>query len=305
MKKDKVRIKKFLKNAAILIIGNLLLAFSVAAFVIPHNVIMGGATGIGIVLSKIIPLDTATIVLIFNILMLILGGFVLGRRFLLTTITSSLLYPFFLSVVQAIPGIETITSNELVAALFGGGLLGVALGMIMGIGSSSGGTDVLNLVINKWFHIPVATAVYLVDIFIMGAQLFFTDVESILYGIILLVIETFVLDHVLVSGQTQLQILAISEKHEELRYRLLTELEAGVTMLFIETGCVCKEQKAVMCVIPQRKLHAATELIQSIDPSAFVTVTQIKEVRGQGFTRDRKPFDKGACVLPREKYGTD
>lgn len=299
MKSNKEKTVKSIKNACILIIGNLILAFLVSAFIIPHGIIMGGATGIGIVLSKILPMDTASIVLIFNVLMLVLGGIVLGKKFLLTTITSSLLYPIFLSFMQQIPGIDSITDNTLVASLFAGGLLGIALGMIMGIGSSSGGTDVLNLVLNKWFHIPVAVAVYLVDIIIMAGQLLFTDIESILYGVISLVVETFVLDQVLVSGQTQLQILVISDKYEDLRYKLLMELEAGVTMLFIETGCICKEQKGVMCVIPKRKMHAAAELIQAVDPTAFVTVTQIKEVRGQGFTRDRKPFDKGVCVLPR------
>lgn len=300
MRINREKVIKEIKNAAILVVGNLILAFLVAAFIIPHNIIMGGATGIGVVLSGIFPLDTATIVLIFNILMLILGGIVLGKKFLLTTVTSSFLYPIFLSVMQKIPNIASVTSNTLVATIFAGGLLGLALGLIMGIGSSSGGTDVLNLVISKWFHIPVATAVYLVDIFILVAQALYTDFEHILYGILVLVIETFVLDHVLVSGQTQLQIMVVSDKYDELRRKLLMELEAGVTMLYIETGCICKQQKGVLCVIPKRKLHSAIELIQATDPASFVTVTQIKEVRGQGFTRDRQPVGKSFCVRPKE-----
>lgn len=296
----KEKIIKELRNATLLITGNLILAFPVAAFIIPHNIIMGGATGIGIVLGRFIPLETANIVLFFNIMMLILGGIVLGKKFLLTTVISSFLYPIFLSILQRIPDIESVTSNTLVATIFAGGLMGLALGMIMGMGSSSGGTDVLNLVINKWFHIPVATAVYLVDIVILGAQALCTDFEHILYGILMLVIETFVLNQALVSGQTQLQIMVISDKYDELRRKLLMELEAGVTMLLIETGCTCKEQQGVLCVIPKQKLHAATELIQATDPASFVTVTQIKEVRGQGFTRDRQPADKSTYVCPNE-----
>lgn len=137
MKIDKGKIMKSIKNACILIIGNLILAFLVSAFVIPHDIIMGGATGIGIVLSKLLPLDTASIVLIFNIMMLILGGIALGKRFLFTTITSSLLYPIFLSLMQQVPGIDSITDNTLVASLFAGGLLGIALGLLMGNQGSS------------------------------------------------------------------------------------------------------------------------------------------------------------------------
>lgn len=158
-----------------MIIGNVILAFLVSAFILPHDIIMGGATGIGIIMSMFLPMDTASIVLIFNIMMLILGGIVLGKKFLLTTVTSSLLYPVFLLLMQQIPDIGSITDNTLVASLFAGGLLGIALGLLMGNGSSSGGTDVLNLVLNKWFHIPVAVAVYLVDIIIMAGQLLCSD----------------------------------------------------------------------------------------------------------------------------------
>ncbi len=299
MKVTREKLFKRIKSALVLVISNLIFAFLVAAFILPHNIIMGGATGVGVVLSRFIPLDTATIVLIFNILVLILGGIVLGKKFFLTTITSSLLYPVFLSVMQKIPNISTITQDPLIATIFAGGLLGMALGMIMGIGSSSGGTDVLGLVINKWFHIPVATAVYIVDFLILGTQALYTDFEHILYGVLLLIIETFILDKVLVSGQTQLQVMVISDKYEELRKKMLKELEAGVTMLYIETGHICKQQKGILCIIPKRKLHSAIELIQSTDPASFVTVTQIKEVRGQGFTWDRQPVDN--VTAPVEK----
>lgn len=299
MKLNKNRIWKEIKNIGILLVGNFILAFLVAAFIIPHNIIMGGATGIGIILERFLPLDTAAIVLIFNVLMLILGGIVLGKKFLLTTIASSFLYPFFLAIMQRIPGIGSVTDNTLMAALFAGGLLGLALGLIMGIGSSSGGGDVLNLVIHKWFHIPISISVYLTDIVILLGQALSSDTEHILYGILVVVIESFVLDQVLVIGQSQLQIFVVSDKFDVLRRELLTKLEAGVTMMYIETGCVGKEQKGVLCVIPKRKLHAAAQLIQAIDPAAFVTITQIKEVRGQGFTRDRQPVDKGIYARPR------
>lgn len=300
MKSKKDRILKEVKDILILLAGNLILAFLVSAFIIPHNIIMGGATGIGIILGKLLPLDTAVFVLIFNILMLVLGGFVLGKKFLLSTIASSLLYPIFLGMMQRIPGIGSITDNTLMAALFAGGLLGLALGMIMGIGSSTGGVDVFNLVVNKWFHIPISVAVYLTDVTIMLGQAMSSDLEHILYGILLVIVESFVLDQVLVTGKSQVQILVISDKFEEIRRELIEKLEAGVTMIYIETGYVCKQQKSVMCVIPKRKLHAATERIQAVDPAAFVTISQIKEVRGQGFSRERLPVDQARYIQPKK-----
>lgn len=281
------RFKKAAEVCSAILAGNMLLGFAVAAFILPSGVIMGGATGVGIVLGKVIPLDTAVIVLGVNLMALALGWAVLGWRFVLATIASSLLYPFFLGAAQRVPGIDRLTSDPLLAALLGGGLVGIAVGLVMRVGSSTGGTDVVNLVLHKWTHIPVSVAVYLTDIVIMGAQALFSDPEQILYGIVLLVVETITLDRVMLLGQSQIQIFVVSGKYEEIRQKCLTDLQAGTTMVQIETGRTRMPQCGVLCVIPPRKLYAAQSLIQSIDSNAFLTITQIKEVWGQGFSRER------------------
>ena len=270
-----------------IIAGNMLLGFAVAAFILPSGVIMGGATGVGVVLARFIPLDTALIVLCVNLLALALGWAVLGWRFVLATVASSLLYPIFLGAAQRVPGIEELTADPLLSALLGGGLVGIAVGLVMRVGSSTGGTDVVNLVLHKWTHIPVSVAVYLTDIVIMGAQAVFSDPEQILYGVVLLVVETIVLDKVMLLGQSQIQLFVISRRYEEIRQKCLTKLQAGITMVQIETGRTRSPQRGVLCVIPPRKLYAAQSLIQSVDPNAFLTITQIKEVRGQGFSSER------------------
>ena len=280
-------LKKAAGVCSAILAGNILLGFAVAAFILPSGVIMGGATGVGIVLARFIPLDTATIVLCVNLMALALGWAVLGWRFVVATIASSLLYPIFLGAAQRIPGIDQLTADPLLAALLGGGLVGIAVGLVMRVGSSTGGTDVVNLVLHKWTHIPVSAAVYLTDIVIMGAQALFSDPEQILYGVVLLVVETIALDRVMLLGQSQIQLFVVSSQYEKLRQKCLTELQAGTTMVHIETGRTRTLQRGVLCVIPPRKLYAAQALIQSVDPHAFLTITQIKEVRGQGFSSER------------------
>lgn len=280
-------LKKAAGVCSAILAGNILLGFAVAAFILPSGVIMGGATGVGIVLARFIPLDTAAIVLCVNLMALALGWAVLGWRFVVATIASSLLYPIFLGAAQRIPGIDQLTADPLLAALLGGGLVGIAVGLVMRVGSSTGGTDVVNLVLHKWTHIPVSAAVYLTDIVIMGAQALFSDPEQILYGVVLLVVETIALDRVMLLGQSQTQLFVVSSQYEKLRQKCLTELQAGTTMVYIETGRTRTLQRGVLCVIPPRKLYAAQALIQSVDPHAFLTITQIKEVRGQGFSSER------------------
>ena len=169
-----------------------------------------------------------------------------------------------------------------------GAEVGIAVGLVMRVGASTGGTDVLNLVLHKWFHLPVSVFVYLTDFTILGGQALFSQPEQILYGVVLLVVETFTLNRVMLLGQPQVQVFAISERYEELRKKLLVELQAGVTMVMIETGCAGQRQEGVLCVIPPRKLFAAKELIHAVDPDAFITVTRIQEVRGQGFSMARR-----------------
>ena len=282
---------KWLELCASVLLGNALLAFLVAAFVLPHDIIMGGTTGIGIVLSKVTGHDTALFVFLLNVGLLIFGLFVLGKTFFVSTAASSVLYPAFLALFQRIPGIDAMTDNHLLAAIFTGGLMGIALGLVMRVGSSTGGMDVINLAFHKWFHFPVAVLVWVSDLVVIGGQAIFAKPESTLLGILVLMLEAIVLDQVMLLGRSQLQIFVVSDKYETIRERLLHELGLGVTMSVIETGLLEKPQKGVLCVVHPRQLYAVTSCIQAQDPQAFITITKIKEVHGKGFTLARTTLD--------------
>lgn len=287
MSKTGKKMFKAFKTCVSILAGNALLAFVVAAFIIPHDIIMGGTTGIGIVLNKALSIDTALLILVSNIILLIFGGIVLGLKFFLTTIASSVLYPILLAAMQRIPGIELVTDNNLLASLVGGCLMGISLGMLMRVGSSTGGMDVVNLVLHKWFHLPVAVFVSITDVIVVGGQALFSKPENLFLGIITIVCETLMIEQVMILGKSQIQVYVISDKYEELRRKILDDLNLGVTMAVIETGLLGKQQKGVQCVVSSRRLYAVTELIQSVDPDAFITITKVKEVRGRGFTLER------------------
>ena len=284
--------QKNLETVLGVLIGNIVLAFTVAAFMVPHGIIMGGATGIGLTISHYPPIQLSLVILVVNACLFLLGAVTLGKKFVITTIASTFLYPASLSVMQAIPGITQLTDNIMLATLYGGALLGLGVGVIVRVGSSTGGTDILALVFNKWFHISVAVLMYIVDFTVLGAQMLFSDTEQIMYGILALVIETTILNRVMLMGQSQIQLFVISEKHEEIRERMLKEQDAGVTMVHVQTGFSKEEQKAIMCIIPNRKLYATNEMIHSIDEKAFITISQINEVKGRGFTMERVVYSK-------------
>ena len=160
--------------------------------------------------------------------------------------------------------------------------------------------DIANLILSKWTHKSVAVFVYLTDIIVVGAQALTSDAESILMGIVVLVLESLVLDQIMVFGQSQIQLYVVSEQYEKIKNRFLRELQAGVTLSHIQTGVLEKEQKAVMCIIPSRKLYQANEIISETDPDAFITITKIKEVHGRGFTAERYALDLEEITEPNQ-----
>lgn len=279
--------RKIIEALAGVVIGNLALAVTVVAFLVPHGVIMGGATGIGLIIQHYTGLPLSVIILGVNLLLFILGAAVLGKKFALSTLLSTFLYPLSLSLVQMIPGITGLTDNMMLATLYGGLLLGLGVGMIIRVGASTGGTDILALVLNKKIHLSVAVLLYIVDFTVLGVQIFFSSGEQILYGILNLLITSLVVNRVMLFGKSQIQLFIISEKYDAIRQKMLKEMDAGVTMVRIETGYGQEEQNGVLCIVPNRKLYSINEMIQKIDPKAFITITQINEVRGRGFSMER------------------
>lgn len=281
--------KKYWKVCAGILAGNVSNALAVAAFIVPNKILIGGATGISLTLEHAFGFELTTTVFILNVVLFVLGAWALGRKFALTTIASTVLYPVLLALFQRVPGIGTLTDNNLLAALFSGLLLGVGIGLIVRQGASTGGTDILAMVFNKFTHAPVAVLLYVVDFLVLGMQAFFSNPEQILYGVLTLLITTAVMNQVVLFGQAQLQLLIISEKFDAMREKLLRELDVGVSMLYIETGLSKEQRMAVLCVIPQQKLYAANELIRRVDENAFTMISRVKEVRGRGFTMERVP----------------
>lgn len=280
--------KKSLETVLCVLSGNIILAVAVAAFVVPHGIIMGGATGIALTIDHYVNGNLSAIIFIVNIILFILGTIVLGKKFALTTLVSTIVYPVFLSIVQAIPGITELTDNIMLASLYGGALLGLGIGLVVRVGASTGGTDILALVLHKWFHIALAVFMYIVDFLVLVCQAVFSTSEQILYGVLVLVITTMMMNRVVLMGQSQIQLFIITEKYEEVKEKVLKEIDAGVTMVHIETGYGAKQQKGVLCVIPNRKLYSINQTVQLVDPKAFITITQINEVRGRGFTIERE-----------------
>ena len=282
-------IPKALYNFLIISLGNLIYSFAVAFFILPNGLITGGTTGLALFGQYMFHIPITAFVYVFNIAMFLLGAWVLGKAFALTTILSTFEYPFFLGILQMLAGrIGPLTDDKLLATLFAGAGIGIGLGLVIQAGASTGGMDIPPLVIEKKFGFPVSVSLYLFDFGILILQIFISDREQVLYGILLVVLYTIILDKLLINGKRQIQLKIISPEYKHINKEIQTKLDRGTTLLAIEGGYSGQASYAVLTVVSPRELFKLQELVHDIDPNAFISINEVREVRGRGFSLQKE-----------------
>ncbi|MCI8465265.1 MAG: YitT family protein [Lachnospiraceae bacterium] len=268
--------------------GNFLYALTVRLFLLPAGLITGGSTGIALTVNHLSGLSISFFVLLFNILMLSVGYLCLGKKFALTTALSTFLYPLFLALLDLAFKDTVITEDLLLCTVFSGLGIGLSLSMVIRAGASTGGMDIPPLVLNKYFKLPVSVGLYLFDVLILLAQFFYRSPETILYGILLVLIYSIVVDKMLFIGASKMEIKIISEYSDDIREEILQQLDRGVTMLSGEGGYLHFSTQIIMTVVSGRELPKVERLARSIDPECFVVITRVNEVNGRGFSLNKK-----------------
>ena len=275
--------KKWL-SVLLVILGNVLYALTVKLFVLPADLISCGTTGIALVVRDLTGLPVSWFVFLFNIAMLILGWAVLGRRFAMTTVLSSLLYPVFLEAATALLGDTVLTDNMFLNVIFAGLGLGLSLGIVIREGASTGGMDIPPLILKKLFRVPVSVSLWVFDFCIMLCQMFFHTAEDLLYGIVLLLLISLTLNKVLLLGSSKTEIKIISERSAQIRDAVLSRVDRGVTLLHGEGGYLHQSTEVILSIVSNHELPKIEQLARSIDPDCFMIVSSVTEVWGRGFS---------------------
>lgn len=273
-----------LKKILFILAGNTLYGLAVTLFVLPNQLITGGTTGLALAAQHFFGTPIALFVGIFNVLMFLLGLAALGKMFALTTVISSFFYPFILSQLQRLLGSQPLTNDRLLASIFAGLLIGAGIGMVIRAGASTGGMDIPPLVLNKKFRLPVSATMYGFDCLILLIQILFSDREQVLYGLLLILTYTIVLNKVLLLGSGQMQVKIVSSQYLEISHSIQTRMDRGTTLLKIMGGHRMEDSCAVLTVVSGRELPRLNDLVMQIDNQAFMIINQVNEVQGRGFT---------------------
>ena len=284
--------RRFFIHTLLILVGNALVAFGYAAFAIPSHLIVGGATGLALAIEHFISIDYAIIVFVINMLMLVLGYFAIGKSFAIGTILSSFAFPMFLNVFERIPLLQNVSDDILLCTIWAGIFIGMGLGVVFRIGYSTGGMDVPPIILSHKTHVSVAAWINIIDTGILLTQVFFTNLEGILYGILAVFITNFVLDQVIVLGEKNLQVLIISDKHEEIAECIFTGINRGCTFVNVKTGYLHQNHLAVLCVMNNREYPKLNDMVLNIDPTAFIISNEIHSVKGRGFTLPNIDIEK-------------
>ncbi len=271
-----------------MLLGNILYALTLKLFLLPANLASGGATGISLAVHNLTGLSVSGTLLAVNVGMLILGFFLLGKAFVVTTLLSTFVMPAALEVMDRILGDFVLTQDLLLCTLFAGLGVGISLGIVIRTGASTGGMDIPPLILFKYFRIPVSVSLYAFDVTILLVQAPLHQAENILYSILFVMISSITLDKMLMIGTTQTEVKIISNKSSELREAILKQLDRGVTLLDAEGGYLHDKTQVIFSVISNRELFKLEKIVHGIDPDSFMVITRVSEVKGRGFSMDKQ-----------------
>ena len=278
---------RVLRTVLALVVGNALYSLTVVLFLIPSGLITGGATGIALAANRFSGLPVSAVLLVVNVVMLVAGWILLGRRFALSTLASTFLSPLTLAIWEKLFENYVLTDDLVLSTIFAGLGIGISLGIVIRSGGSTGGMDIPPLVLQKYFHIPVAVSMTVFDLIILVAQAVSSPKEQVLYGIVLVFVYTIVLDKVILLGEHRTEVKIISTHTDEIRSVILSELDRGVTLLNAEGGYLRQPGQLLLTVISNRQLPRLEKMVRAIDPACFMVVSEVTEVRGRGFSLEK------------------
>lgn len=280
--------KQKLLHIIYIVLGNLFIAFALSTLLLENSIIAGGVSGIGIILNHYFGTSISLGVGILNICLFVLGFLLLGKVFAMTTLVSTFLFPFLLEFFESQAVFHHYLDDPLLASVIAGCLIGIGIGLVLKANASTGGVDILAILLNKKWGIPVHIVLNITDLTVLLFQFSFSDTTHVIYGIVTVLATTIMLNKTLTAGTSLMQLVVISDQYEDIKDMILHDHDAGVTLLASEKGYTQENSKLILSVLPYRKLPGIKEKVNQIDPFAFMVVSHVDEVGGKGFTLERR-----------------
>lgn len=285
---------QLLRDYLQMLLGTAIYTIGYTCFLLPYKIVSGGVSGISTIIFYLTGFSAGNTYFIINVFLLLLSMRILGWRYLFRTIIVTMLISAAIGLMQAqltVPAaggahqlLHIVGEQKFMACVIGAFFEGLGLAIIFLAGGSTGGTDIIASAINKYWNISLGRLLLMCDIFIIGFSYFIeSNVETVVVGYLAMFISTNFIDYVINSARRSVQFIIISKHYEEIATAVNTQLERGVTVLSGE-GFYSKEQRQVLLILAKRyESRSIFQLIKRIDPQAFVSMSNVEGVFGEGF----------------------
>lgn len=277
---------QLVKEIAGLFIGVFLYALGVHMFTSPNNIAPGGVTGIAIILNYLFNWHIGTITLFINIPLLIMSIFFLGKEFTIRTLSAVALFTVMMDyVVVHFPIYVGDSSAKILAAIFGGVLMGAGLGIVFMSDFTTGGTDIIMRIIQlKFPYFSTGKLLMVMDFIIVAFSIFvYDDVEVALYALISIFVCSKVIDSLIYGTDIGRLLFIVSDKSQAITSLLLEKIDRGVTLLDAKGAYTGTEKEVILIAVKRNQFYKVKKLVYGIDPTAFMIVTDAGEIVGEGF----------------------
>jgi uncharacterized membrane-anchored protein YitT (DUF2179 family) len=267
--------------------GVMIASFSVSFFLDPINLVIGGVTGLGVIFKELLNQDTSFYIFVINMILLFVGLIFLGKSFFIKTAYGSILFPVFVKLFNVIyHALFTEPLQDLLlVVLFSSLLMGIGLGIVIKYGGTTGGSEIPQNILLKYFHIPYSVSLYLIDgLVILAGYFVFKDITLVLYGLVYIYLSGLVIDRVVFSGFNKRAVYIISSESEKIKERILVDLGRGVTEIKVVGAFSNTERNKLVCVLSSFEYYKLKKIIEEYDPHAFFYAVRADEVSGEGFT---------------------
>jgi uncharacterized membrane-anchored protein YitT (DUF2179 family) len=285
-----MKLKKFqypiwdsVKSYAIITLGLFINALAWTAFIIPSGIIGGGVTGLSTLVFYATGFPVGVTFFLINIVLIVLGIKNLGLPFGIRTIYGTIMISVFLSVLQHYIS-EPFVSDRFMATIIGGMMGGASVGLVFSQGGSTGGTDIIAMIINKYRNISPGKLILYMDVVIISSSyLLFQSIEILVYGFVFMAVASYAIDMVIMGHRQSVQMFIFSKEHEEIAEQIANEIGRGVTLINGKGWYSKTESNILMVVVRRHEANLIFRTIKRIDPEAFISLSNVMGVYGKGF----------------------
>jgi uncharacterized membrane-anchored protein YitT (DUF2179 family) len=273
-----------LKNALLLVVGCAVSGLAYALFLIPHHFVPGGISGIAIIINYFAALPVGALIVVLNVPVFLLGLKTMGKRYVLRSLAGMIISSLFIDLFDKVLKVPSATDNTILAAIYGGVMLGVGLGIIFRGRASTGGSDIIGMVLSKHMGMSLGFGIMIADFVVISASGFaFGKLEAPLYGYIVLFLSTKVIDMILEGWSYSKLVIITSSRTDEIADFILHQLDRSGTALRSRSLYLNREGEIILTVIHRKQLSDLRTFIKKTDPEAFVVINDTYDVLGKGF----------------------